>query len=1399
MKDKSAKKKRTRDASAFRRSPNHEGEATHAGKSFPIVGIGASAGGLDAFTRFFQALPEEPGMAFVLIQHLDPTHDSMMSDLLGRRTQVRVLQVTKEMEVEKNTAYIIPPGKYLGLENNRLILSDLPEQRGMRMAVDHFFETLARARKEKAICIVLSGTGTDGTLGLKAVKASGGLALVQDPETAQQEGMPRSAINTGAVDRIMAPEEMPRFLLEYANHPYVNGEAEDPPREATARKPVDVLDTILNLLFTRTGHEFHAYKKGTLQRRVHRRMSLTQVMRMEDYLDLLQSDDRECEALFKDLLINVTSFFREPEAWQALEELVLPRLVERCDRDRTIRVWTPGCSTGEETYSIAILLQETMEQHQKRCSLQIFGTDIDREAYQVARAGRYPESIESQVSAERLNRFFDRDQDQYVIKKQVRETVVFAPQSLLSDPPFTGLDLIICRNLLIYLENDIQEKILRLFHFALKDGGYLFLGNSENTGQQRHLFEPVSKSRRIYRRLAAARPAHIDLPVFQVRRPGERKEESGRRPGWHRSVTPAEITRQAVLAEYAPPSVLVDRAYDVLYYLGGAGEFLRQPEGEPTRNLLEQMRPGMKTRLRALLHRVVRSGRPSRTDEGRMEHEAGGHRRVVLEATPLTQPPEAEGMILVTFRPRPETGGDQGTGPAAAAPGAAEDQDGTAVEQLEQELHATREELQATIEELETANEELKASNEEVMSMNEELQSTNEELETSKEELQSLNEELTTVNNELREKVQELEEANDDIANLLASTHIPTLFLDRDLKLKRFTPATENLMHLVPSDVGRPIDHIARWFDDPGLLADCHLVLKDLAPREREIPSHDGRWHNRRILPYRTQNDRIGGLVIAFFDITQRRKDLQEIQAREDQLRLAIREAPLPVILFAEDGQVILLSKAWEESTGFGVEEMPAVYDWPDGVYGTSRAEAREHLERVFRAGRRTKEGEFTIRSREDEERYWVVHSSPLGTLSDGRRALIGMAIDITDRKRFEEALQRSEQQLQEMNASLEEQVEERTRSLELKSSQLRRLTSELSQVEQRERRRLASTLHDHIQQLIASARMQLEVLGQDLEGQSHEDARRIQNLINEAAEACRNVTAELAPPVLYEGGFVQSMQWLCSQFGDHHNIEVHCRVPDLKVEPLDQETSVLLFQSVKELLFNVVKHSGAGRARLVVETDGSRRLRISVIDEGDGFDPEGEFQKEGKDRGFGLFSIRERVSIANGRMDVVSSPGEGTRVTLTVPARAGDSRAPFAAAAEGSPSPAGPGSDAGAIRVLVVDDHAIFRDGMASLLEKEEGIQVLDEASNGEEAVEKATRLKPDVVLMDINMPGMNGIEATRRIMKERPGTRIIGLSVHAEDDIAESMREAGAADYVTKGGPSRELFAAIRGRGRP
>ena len=874
-----------------------------------VVGVGASAGGLEAFRNLFTAMPTDSGLAFVLVQHLDPDHQSLMADLLTRYTTMPVVQVEDGMRIQANQVYIIPPNTYMTIDGATLQLSTPTERRGVRLTIDSFLRSLAEDRRERAICIILSGTGSDGSLGLKAIKERGGMVMVQEPSTAAYDGMPRSAVATGLADYVLPIDQMPAALLSYVRHFYFH--AGDLPQHPGDLILPDTLISILDLVRAKTNHDFRPYKRNTLVRRIERRMSLHQFVSAREYLRMLKDSNDEVQALFKDLLISVTNFFRDPEAFATLEQSVLEPLVRAHPEDVPLRVWVPGCATGEEAYSLAICLSELLRRIQKSSPLQIFATDIDEQALETARLGLYPESIANDIAPERLQRYFMHEQPYYKASKALRDSVVFAAQNLTSDPPFSKLDLISCRNLLIYLDPTVQKRVIALFHFALKEEGVLFLGNAETIGPQQGLFAPIEKKWRIYRRLPVTQRFYPDFGPMRddggsSRQRGSTMQTVGRRNSL------SSLVQQQLLNKYAPIAVLINNRYEALYIHNPDGNhqpFLKIASGEPSNNLFTLLRDDLRASVRTAILRVQREAVPVTLQLGISE--GNHHLDIVIAAAPFRSYNDGD-LVLISFEEAPAPASEPGSN-GTQSPAIAD-----VVRQLEHELAMTREDLQSTIEELETSNEELKAANEEVMSMNEELQSTNEELETSKEELQSLNEELITLNSQLHEKVSELESASNDLLNLLSSTAIATLFLDVDFCIKRFTPAITQLFNLIDGDIGRSISDIVPKFRDDDLLDDAKGVLDTLQPAHSEIQTHQGRWFIRRILPYRTLDRRIDGVVITFTEITEIKRVEEALRLSEQRFQAALANSPITI--FHQDTE---LRYTWiNNPVGYSSEEI---------------------------------------------------------------------------------------------------------------------------------------------------------------------------------------------------------------------------------------------------------------------------------------------------------------------------------------------------------------------------------------------------------------------------------------------------------------------------------------------
>lgn len=846
-----------------------------------LVGIGASAGGLDACRQFLRALPAGHGMSFILVQHLDPTHDSMMAELLAGHTTMAVFEATDHMPIEPEHLYVIPPGAYLSIGDGALRLSPPQARHGTRLPFDFLLHSLAEACGSRAMAVILSGTGADGSSGLRAVKAAGGLVIAQDPDEAAYDGMPRSAIATGAVDQVLPVAEIGAALVAFARHAFAGPPAE---RAGLRAGLADRVPDIIDLLRMTTVHDFTQYKRGTVQRRIERRMGMAGIEAddAERYVTLLRTDTDELEHLAKDLLINVTGFFRDPKVFDVLAETVLPDLVARQPPDEPLRLWVAGCSSGEEAYSLVMLLREAIGAAQRSVKLQVFASDVDADAVAEAREGLYPDTIAAEVSPARLARFFSKEAHGYQVLPELRAQVVFAVQDVLTDPPFSRLDMVSCRNLLIYLRPEAQAKAVSVFHFALREGGVLLLGTSETIGTVENRFEVISKAARLFRRIGHSRPEGFGFA------PGSgdmlrATARTGMRPAPSRQAVLADLCRRLVMESFAPAAVLVNRGGECLYFLGPTERYLRVAPGLPTHDLLSMARHDLRLKLRLAIQRAIDENGRIVTEGGRTAG-AGPSSRFDIDIQPVAS--EGEEFLLVCFVDRPE----REVEPGSAAPSAeSPSPDGSRLATLERELVATRAELQAALRNLEILTEEQKAINEEALSVNEEYQSTNEELLTSKEELQSLNEELTALNSQLQETLERQRTTANDLENVLCSTDVATLFLDTHFNIRFFTPATVSLFSIIPADIGRPLADLRPLAADDALLAEAEMVLRTLKPAEREIEAQSGAWFVRRILPYRTREDGVEGVVITFADITERRRISDALEAAEHAAQLANR------------------------------------------------------------------------------------------------------------------------------------------------------------------------------------------------------------------------------------------------------------------------------------------------------------------------------------------------------------------------------------------------------------------------------------------------------------------------------------------------------------------------------
>ena len=873
------------------------------------VGIGASAGGLDALEKFLLKVPEKSGMTFIIVQHLDPIHKSALVDILSRSTSMEVMEVEDGVKVLPDHVYIIPPNKDMSLLNGKLQLMDPIHPHGLRMPINYFFTSLAQDQKEKSIGIILSGYGTDGSIGLKTIKANGGIIIAQDPSTAGSEGMPTSAINTGMVDIVLKPEEMPEKLISYTKSSSKILKKILSPEDET----IQALRKIFILIRNRTGHDFSQYKKSTINRRIGRRMNIHQIEETPQYLRYLQENTHEIDLLFKEFLINVTHFFRDPEAFESLKKEALKDIIkEKPDLD-TIRVWVPGCSSGEEAYSIAIIIKELLEETNKHLEVQIFATDLDENAIKTARSGTYPATISADVSPERLNKFFYKKDNLYTIKNEIREMVIFSNQNVITDPPFTNLDLISCRNLLIYLETDAQEKVLSKFSYSLKKDGILFLGPSESIGEFIESFNNLDRKWKIFKNNKSNGftyqfvkghpiPHHQYSPAYS----DSQFDKDSKQESIGFNIT--ALAEKRLINIYAPPSALINNLGEILYIHGRLGKYIEPSPGRATHmNILEMARKGIKLGLSSAIHEAVSKNKEVIIENLKVDEDGEKDHFIKLVIKPLNDHEAINGLLIVSFEESPIQKKNKEDQIKLDPLSKSSDH----ISALENELNLTKERLNHTIEEMTTSNEELKSANEELQSMNEESQSTNEELETSKEELQSINEELSTVNTELQIKIDELSRINDDMNNLFNSTEIATIFVDNELNIRRFTEEATKLIKLIQSDVGRPLSDIASNIRYPELVDDIHKVIEKVAFKEKEVNTREEEWYKVRIMPYKTSQNVIDGATVTFINVSRIKNIQEKMQSAINYSEDIINTVREPLIVLDQQLEVVSANKSF--------------------------------------------------------------------------------------------------------------------------------------------------------------------------------------------------------------------------------------------------------------------------------------------------------------------------------------------------------------------------------------------------------------------------------------------------------------------------------------------------------
>jgi two-component system, chemotaxis family, CheB/CheR fusion protein len=1191
-----------------------------------VVGIGASAGGITALKQFFTHVTPDRNVAYVVILHLSPSHDSRLAEVLQVTVPFPVTQVTDLVPIQPDHVYVIPPNKSLAIVDGALVLSEITRVEQRRAPVDVFFRALADAYGSHAACVILSGTGANGSAGLKRIKEHGGLAIAQDPNQAEYTDMPTNAIATGLIDVVLPVEDIPKKINEYhLRLPTVDEHSGAP---AADTDDVSALRDILTLLKVRTGHDFSNYKQNTLLRRIHRRMTVVGLPTVGSYAQWVREEANEPPTLLKELLISVTHFFRDAEAFTLLEERLIPRLFTARTAQDQVRIWVPGCATGEEAYSIAMLLCEYLDGSIDQPSVQIFATDLDEEAVAIAREGFYGDAGIVDLSEARLERFFQRQTSGYRIRRELRELVLFAHHNIVKDPPFSHLDLISCRNLLIYLNRSAQDRVIETFHFALRPGGYLLLGPSESPDGSNDLFITVDRTSRVYQsRAVSSRLALLESPRTGVLRSQPRAAES--RPA--ERFAPLDVHHR-LLEEYAPPSLIVSEDHTIVHMSPSVGRYLLMVAGEPSRDLMKLVRPELRADLRTALYQSAKQRTSIEVPNVPVVLD-GAETRLSLVVRPVLRDEDpGRGFFLVQFADQDRSNEPHRAVRRIDAPAE------PVVQQLEEELSRIKAQLRTTIEQYEAQVEEAHASAEEQQATTEELRSAAEELETGKEELQSVNEELMTVNQELKTKIEELRLSNSDFQNLINSTDIATIFLDRSLRLKLTTPRAREVFNVLRSDMGRPLADITSRLHYDQLEADMKQVLDALHPIDREVQSVDGRWYQMRIRPYRTVDDRIDGIVVMFPDITDRRSAESTVARSDERLRLLIDSASdYAIFTMSDTGEIDSWNSGAERLFGYRAEQIigrnvDVLFTPEERALGLAAAE----LQKVQRDGRSV------------DERYHVRRDGTLFYASGvttrlGRGPGLGFAKIARDLTGHQHAAQA----LRDAHTELETRVAERTRELgaEVKSHEAAQLhivnlLRKVVTAQEDERGRIARNLHDQLGQRLTALRLFLE-RAQQQSSQSAEDGdlARALALVQTIDTEVGFLAWELRPAVLDHLGLSVALPRYVREWSEHYGVEAKYSGETFQEGVMSREAEIALYRIAQEALTNSAKHAHASRVDVLLELrDGS--LTLIIEDDGVGFDPD-----ENRERGIGLLGMRERAGLIGADFQLESALGEGTSI----------------------------------------------------------------------------------------------------------------------------------------------------------
>jgi two-component system, chemotaxis family, CheB/CheR fusion protein len=1229
--------------------PESEVRGTAGSGPSMVVGIGASAGGIGALSAFFARVQPEMPIAYVVILHLSPDHDSRLAEVLQATTRMPVTQVRETVALKPSHVYVIPPNQTLEVVDATLRLSPMkgPEER--RAPVDMFFRTLADAYGPHAAAVVLSGTGPNGSNGLKRVKEYGGLTAAQDPNEAEYGDMPRNSIATGLVDFVEPVGDIPARILAYCERlDRDDAQIMDPPApdaDAPAAAGMGALRAaqdwrdILTVLRLRTGQDFSNYKPATLRRRVERRLNVRGLSSLSEYARLLREHPEEPAALMKELLISVTNFFRDPEAFLALERRVVPDIFSRKHAGDQVRVWSAGCATGEEAYSLAMLVMEHSSTLIDSPTVQVFATDLDEAAVAHAREGVYTEADVADISPERLQRFFQREAGAYRVRRELRETVLFAHHNVIRDPPFSHLDLIACRNLLIYLNRPVQERLIETFHFALRPGGFLFLGSSESADGDTDLFVAIDKTAHIYEsRTVASRPtlplADRSLPAAA---PFQRLPEP--QPPSER-ISPGDLHLR-LLEQYSPPSFVVNEESVLLHASPLATRFLQMPAGEPSRDIFRILIPELRADVRTALHLAAQQRGPVEVGGIRLANAAGGQRLTVKVRPSLREddPPRGYFLVVVEEETQPP---DAPAAPPVHLQSPAEPES----RRLEDELQRVKSQLRMTIEQYETHSEEARAANEELQAMNEELRSAAEELETSKEELQSVNEELTTVNQELKIKIEELGLTNNDFQNLINSTDIGTIFLDRLMRVKLSTPAAQKIFNLLPSDIGRRLSDITSRLLYDGLHDDILQVLDTLQTVEREVQTKEGRHYLMRILPYRTIDDRIDGVSMTFHDVSDWRQAESRVRTSEERLRFLVESAAdYAILTMTGDGTIDSWNMGAERTFGYRTEEIlgqdAAILFTPeDRALGIPAQEL--NTARII-----GKADDERWHIRKDGTRFYC--SGVVTRIGDGPRfGFAKIARDLT-------AQRQSEMELQNAHSDLEAKVGVRTAQLQAEverhlgaQQDVLRLLHKLVTAQEDERARIARDLHDQLGQQLTALRLALERHrdSHHARGQADEDLERALALTQEVDSQVDFLAWQLRPAVLDDLGLLAALPRFLNEWSEHYGIRTDFQTTGQFPRRMSPDVETAFYRVTQEALNNVVKHAHATRVDVVLEGL-SDAIRLVIEDDGVGFDAAAADKSL---TGVGLANMRERAVLIGAVLQIETSPGKGTTIYLRYP-----------------------------------------------------------------------------------------------------------------------------------------------------